>query len=290
MNSLATSVVSAAVIGGELILGLSDGSIINAGFVQGPQGLKGDQGPMGATGRSGTDGNTILTVAGAPDTTLGKDGDYAINTVVWEIYGPRSGGVWGAGTPLRGNTRAGGETGVPMFGESSGNSSGGDGRTYTTGNLPLSGTGKSSHLRQEGTRISAPSGNIIPGADNLTYQSNVNGWIVDSLFTLDAAIPVEAVDTLPAKGDYEGQLIFMSGGLYLWSEDTWKPVGVSESNITAFTELARKVERVDDNVDLNQNSVAVGRYIRVEKPKTPTGPATGAVCFLQDGGAEGHHL
>ena len=113
MNSLATSVVSAAVIGGELILGLSDGSIINAGFVQGPQGLKGDQGPMGATGRSGTDGNTILTVAGAPDTTLGKDGDYAINTVVWEIYGPRSGGVWGAGTPLRGNTRGGGESGVP---------------------------------------------------------------------------------------------------------------------------------------------------------------------------------
>ena len=150
MNSLATSVVSAAVIGGELILGLSDGSIINAGFVQGPQGLRGDQGPMGATGRSGTDGNTILTVAGAPDTTLGKDGDYAINTVVWEIYGPRSGGVWGAGTPLRGNTRAGGETGVPMFGESSGDSSGGSGRTYTTGNLPLSGTGKSSHLRQEG--------------------------------------------------------------------------------------------------------------------------------------------
>ena len=136
MNSLATSVVSAAVIGGELILGLSDGSIINAGFVQGPQGLKGDQGPMGATGRSGTDGNTILTVAGAPDTTLGKDGDYAINTTVWEIYGPRSGGVWGAGTPLRGNTRAGGETGVPLFGESSGDSSGGGGRTYTTGNLP----------------------------------------------------------------------------------------------------------------------------------------------------------
>ena len=153
-----------------------------------------------------------------------------------------------------------------MFGESSGDSSGGGGRTYTTGNLPLSGTGKSSHLRQDGARISAPSGNIIPGADGLTYQSNVNGWIVDSLFALDAAIPVEAVDTLPAKGDYEGQLIFMSGGLYLWSEDTWKPVGVSESNITAFTELARKVERVDDNVDLNQNSVAVGRYVRVAKP------------------------
>ena len=52
MSSIATSVVSAAVIGGDLILGLSDGSIINCGRVQGPQGLKGDQGPMGATGRA----------------------------------------------------------------------------------------------------------------------------------------------------------------------------------------------------------------------------------------------
>ncbi len=107
MTSVATSVVSAAVIGGELIIGLSDGSIINCGFVQGPQGLKGDQGPMGATGRSGTDGNTIHTVAGAPDTTLGRDGDYAINVTVWEIYGPRTGGAWGTGTPIRGNARDG---------------------------------------------------------------------------------------------------------------------------------------------------------------------------------------
>ena len=103
MSTVATSVVSAAVIGGDLVLGLSDGSIINCGRVQGPQGLKGDQGPMGATGRAGIDGNTIHTVAGAPDTTLGRDGDYAINTTVWEIYGPRAGGAWGTGTPLRGN-------------------------------------------------------------------------------------------------------------------------------------------------------------------------------------------
>ena len=44
------SVASAAIIEGSLIIGLDDGSIINCGFVQGPQGLKGDPGPMGATG------------------------------------------------------------------------------------------------------------------------------------------------------------------------------------------------------------------------------------------------
>ena len=61
------SVVSAAVISGELIIGLDDGSIIRAGYVQGPQGLKGDQGPLGATGPAGVDGNTIHTVEGTPD-------------------------------------------------------------------------------------------------------------------------------------------------------------------------------------------------------------------------------
>ena len=104
MQTSATSVVSAAVIGGDLILGLGDGSIINCGRVQGPQGLKGDSGPMGATGRAGIDGNTIHTVEGTPDTTLGKDGDFAINVVVWEIYGPRAGGVWEPAIP-RGNAR-----------------------------------------------------------------------------------------------------------------------------------------------------------------------------------------
>jgi hypothetical protein len=52
-------IVSAGIVSGQLILGLDDGSIVNAGVVQGPQGLQGPQGPMGATGRPGTDGNTV---------------------------------------------------------------------------------------------------------------------------------------------------------------------------------------------------------------------------------------
>ena len=89
------SVVSAAIIEGSLILGLSDGSIINCGYVQGPQGLKGDPGPTGATGEPGRDGNTIHTVAGTPRNDMGQDGDYAIDNINWRIYGPKSAGVWG---------------------------------------------------------------------------------------------------------------------------------------------------------------------------------------------------
>ena len=98
-SGIATSIVSAAVLEGNLILGLSNGSIIDCGTVQGPRGLTGDQGLMGATGRPGLDGNTIHTVEGAPSYDLGRDGDFAINTVVWEIYGPKASGQWGKGTP-----------------------------------------------------------------------------------------------------------------------------------------------------------------------------------------------
>ena len=92
---MTASVVSAAILEGNLIIGLSDGSVINCGYVQGPPGLSGEPGPMGSTGDSGRDGNTIITVAGTPRNDAGKDGDYAIDNVNWRIFGPKAGGVWG---------------------------------------------------------------------------------------------------------------------------------------------------------------------------------------------------
>ncbi len=47
---MAGLIVSAAVVSGELILGLSDGSLIRAGYVQGAQGLQGVPGPMEKNG------------------------------------------------------------------------------------------------------------------------------------------------------------------------------------------------------------------------------------------------
>ena len=190
MSSIATSVVSAAVIGGDLILGLSDGSIINCGRVQGPQGLKGDQGPMGATGRAGTDGNTIHTVAGAPDTTLGRDGDYAINTTVWEIYGPRAGGAWGTGTPLRGNRRGGsGEQREAIFGQTTdtggGGASGlqslvaGEGITITPESNPKVLKITNQILNSRTLPLISPS---IP--DGLETQEDYNLFVYDALSNL----------------------------------------------------------------------------------------------------------
>lgn len=96
---MAGLIVSAGIVSGQLILGLDDGSIVNAGVVQGPQGLQGPQGPMGATGRPGTDGNTVHSSNGRPRPDLGRDGDFCIDRVNWEIF-YKEGGVWGKGQPL----------------------------------------------------------------------------------------------------------------------------------------------------------------------------------------------
>ena len=130
---MTTSVVSAAILEGNLILGLSDGSVINCGRVQGPPGLKGDTGPMGADGDPGRDGNTILTVAGTPRNDAGTDGDYAIDNVNWRIFGPKAGGVWGKANdmlPSKDNLIVNGrgfEGGAGGSGDSGGGGGGGEG-------------------------------------------------------------------------------------------------------------------------------------------------------------------
>lgn len=56
-------------------------------------------------GARGADGRTILHGTGSPsDSTDGNNGDFFIDTVGNNIYGPKSGGLWGAARSLRGET------------------------------------------------------------------------------------------------------------------------------------------------------------------------------------------
>ena len=95
------SVVSAAVVSGELILGLSSGQLIRAGFVQGSQGLQGPPGPKGDTGRPGADGNSLLHGAGMPLAEDGKPGDFYIDTTRSWLYGPKVALGWGSPVKLK---------------------------------------------------------------------------------------------------------------------------------------------------------------------------------------------
>lgn len=83
---------------GQLLLGLSDGQIINVGKVTGPAGLAGERGPVGLPGPSGMDGTNFLAGPRAPsDVEDGKDGDMWLDTSSPEfnLYGPKRSGAWG---------------------------------------------------------------------------------------------------------------------------------------------------------------------------------------------------
>ena len=62
-------------------------------------------------GGGGGSGNTVLSGSGAPNNSTGTDGDFYIDTVAWDIYGPKSGGTWPAGVSLGGPTGATGPQG-----------------------------------------------------------------------------------------------------------------------------------------------------------------------------------
>ena len=232
---MTASVVSAAILEGNLIIGLSDGSIINCGYVQGPPGLKGDPGPMGAVGNDGRDGNTILTSAGTPRNDSGVDGDYCIDNINWRIYGPKSGGVWGKGKSMlpdpenliangRGMSGSGGSIGGEPGG---GGGDGGVGGTVWTNMVQATGSGR---LASKGSGKKdvyypgSPNGLIDP-AGPLSTQANINGWIVEALEELEDVIPINKVDALPDTGQYEGDMVLHEGALWIWSGGDWIEVG-----------------------------------------------------------------
>ncbi len=60
------------------------------------------KGLSGTNGTNGIDGNSILSDNGVPAASLGKDGDFYINTNTADLYGPKTSGSWGTATNLKG--------------------------------------------------------------------------------------------------------------------------------------------------------------------------------------------
>jgi hypothetical protein len=79
----------------------------------GPQGATGLQGVSGNTGAAGADGTTVLHGTGAPADTVGKNGDFYLDTAAETMYGPKTDGAWPAsGASLIGPQGAKGNTGA----------------------------------------------------------------------------------------------------------------------------------------------------------------------------------
>ena len=93
-------------------------------------------GADGADGADGVDGQTVLNGAVDP-TTEGVNGDFYINTVSDQIFGPKAAGAWGTGTSLVGPAGADGTDGADGQGVPTGGTTGQilskiDGTNYNT--------------------------------------------------------------------------------------------------------------------------------------------------------------
>lgn len=55
--------------------------------------------------------NGIISGTEAPQSNLGNEGDYYVNTTTFEIYGPKTNGLWGIPTAMRGPQGVQGEQG-----------------------------------------------------------------------------------------------------------------------------------------------------------------------------------
>lgn len=182
----------------------------------GPTGAKGDKGDVGTKGDKGDTGNTGLTGGtglqgipgldgktvrsgnGVPASNLGIDGDFYINLLTYDIYGPKTGGAWGSATSLKGLKGDKGDTGnTGAIGANGSNGTNGtngtngiNGTTWYAGTIvPSNATGvngdlyfRSStgdvYLKSSGTwsivaNITGPQG--APGTNGINGNNGTNG-------------------------------------------------------------------------------------------------------------------
>ncbi|PAU95650.1 hypothetical protein CK503_00880 [Aliifodinibius salipaludis] len=64
--------------------------------------LMGEDGQDGADGQDGEDGSQIYSGNGAPDASLGVEGDYYLDKDSYELYGPKTSSGWGSPLNLKG--------------------------------------------------------------------------------------------------------------------------------------------------------------------------------------------
>lgn len=74
--------------------------------------LTGPIGPAGAIGQKGNDGRSMLHGNNPPSSSIGNDGDFYINTISNQLFGPKSGGTWGSGISIIGPQGAQGASGT----------------------------------------------------------------------------------------------------------------------------------------------------------------------------------
>ncbi len=188
---------------------------------QGIQGTTGLQGIQGLTGAAGSNGKTILNGTANPTTLVGVDGDFYINKLTNQIFGPKASGSWGLGTSLIGSTGATGPQG-PAGTLSPGTNIGNT--TYWNGSQWLL---NNNFLFNNGARIGI--GTNSPAARLHVADSSV-------VFTGPSILPVSpAAPPLEGSGArmmwYPDKAAFRVGSLTFSSGSFWNRDSIGEYSV-----------------------------------------------------------
>lgn len=136
---------------------------------------------LAAAGTAGADGKSILNGAGAPASTIGKEGEFYIDTTTKAIYGPKTGTSWGTPVSLVGAKGDRGERGLP-------------GTPGATGATGAAGKGITTIERVAGTnqlKISYTDGTSVnvnfPADQNTTYTAGTGLTLSGTTFSANPA-------------------------------------------------------------------------------------------------------
>ena len=166
MNSIETAVIRER--DGHLLLGLTDGSVVDAGNVVGPAGATGQTGGPGLPGQRGA---AVLSGPRPPSQDDGMEGDHWIDVSASEFaFYKKSGNGWTKLANLRHIIRP---TAVAAGGPVGGQGSGGQ---QTSGTLPLANPSRLGQAKN------------LPDSSNLKTQSDFNGWAFGALESLAAGV------------------------------------------------------------------------------------------------------
>ena len=205
------SIDTAIVREGDLLLGLTDGSIISAGRVMGLTGPSGERGPTGLPGKAGEDGAAVLSGPRTPNPDDGNDGDHWIDISTPEFgFYKKASGSWTKLANLRtppGNV-GGRMTPAAGGGAGGGTGGGGKGELQNTRTLPL--------INPTSFRKSIPA--ALPEPGTLLSQEDANKYLLKAVQNA-----MVTVGELPPEFPTDGQLWWCSAGdsltLYIYLQD-----------------------------------------------------------------------
>lgn len=133
---------------------------------------------LAAAGTAGADGKSILNGAGAPASTIGKEGEFYIDTTTKAIYGPKTGTSWGTPVSLVGAKGDRGEQGLP----GTPGATGAAGKGITTIER-VAGTSQLKISYTDGTSVNVN----FPADQNTTYTAGTGLTLSGTTFSANPA-------------------------------------------------------------------------------------------------------